>query len=118
MGYKIAADGVTVIHLGWILFLIFGAIWGRNVRFVKWLHLGGLLFSIILQVRGWYCPLTYLEVELRRKHDPSLDYAGSFIAQYAERLVYMEVPAQAVFVVTLGVIGFSLWMYRVFQPKT
>lgn len=111
MGYKIAADLVVVIHLAWILFLILGALVGRYVVWVKWLHIGGLAFSVLLQVFSWYCPLTYLEVWLRARHDPSLSYTGSFIAYYAERLVYLELSRSAVLAGTLGVIVSSSWLY-------
>src|SRR3990172_1056576 len=107
MGYKIAADLVVVIHLAWILFLILGALVGRYVVWVKRLHIGGLAFSLLLQVFSWYCPLTYLEVWLRARHDPSLSYTGSFIAFYAERLVYLEVPREAVLFMTGLLIAFS-----------
>jgi hypothetical protein len=111
MGYKIAADLIVVIHLAWILFLIFGALVGRYITWVKWLHIGGLVFSLLLQIFSWYCPLTYLEAWLRARHDPSLSYTGSFIAYYAERLVYLEISRAAVFVLTLLVVGGSAFLY-------
>jgi hypothetical protein len=111
MGYKIAADFVVIVHLAWILFLIFGAWVGRSVTWVKWLHIGGLVFSILLQVLSWYCPLTHLEVWLRMRHDPALTYTGSFMAYYAERLVYLEVSRVTVLGLTLVVIGFSAFLY-------
>ena len=111
MAYKIAADFVVTIHLAWILFLILGALAGRYIAWVKWLHIGGLVFSLLLQIFSWYCPLTYLEAWLREKHDPSLSYTGSFIAYYAERLVYLEVSRVAVFALTLLVVGGSAFLY-------
>ena len=118
MGYKMAADFVVMIHLAWILFLIFGALIGRYVAWVKRLHIGGLAFSVLLQVFSWYCPLTYLEVWLRDRHDPSLSYTGSFIAYYAERLVYLEVSREVVFVMTGLLIAFSVFLYLFRKPKS
>lgn len=112
MVYKIAADFVVVIHLIWILFLVFGALVGRYIAWVKWLHIGGLAFSLFLQVFSWYCPLTHMEVWLRARHDPTLTYIGSFIAHYAERLVYLEISREVVFVGTLGVVFFSILFYQ------
>ena len=43
------------------------------------IHLSGLFFAILIQVFGWYCPLTHLEFWLRSKHDPALVYVGSFM---------------------------------------
>jgi hypothetical protein len=112
MVYKILTDLVVGIHLAWIIFMIFGALVGRYVLWVKWLHIGGLIFSLFLQIFSWYCPLTYLEVWLQARHDPSLTYTGSFIAHYAERLVYLEISRSVVLIGTMGVAVFSFWFYR------
>lgn len=116
MGYKITTDLVVVIHLAWILFLILGALVGRYVVWIKWLHIGGLAFSLLLQVFSWYCPLTYLEMWLRARHDPELSYTGSFIAYYAERLVYLDVSREVVFVLTCLLIAFSAFLYLFRRP--
>lgn len=111
MAWKLAADLVVLVHLLWIVFIIGGAVIGRRVRWVRWAHLAALAYSVLLQAFGWICPLTYLENWLRRRHDPSLAYAGDFIAQYAERLVYLQVPRPAVFLVTLAIVALSAWAY-------
>ena len=111
MGWKLAADFVVLTHLLWILFIIFGALIGCQFVWVKWLHIGALIFSVLLQLFRWICPLTYLEIWLRRQHDPSLAYAGDFIAHYAERLVYLQVSRWAVLGVTFVVVGLSVWAY-------
>ncbi len=111
MLWKLAADIVVVIHLLWILFIIGGALIGRRIVWVKWVHIGALVFSLALQLFGWICPLTYLEVWLRSRHDPSLAYAGDFIAHYAEGLVYLTAPPGIVLGATVIVIGLSTWAY-------
>ncbi|MDE3244368.1 MAG: DUF2784 domain-containing protein, partial [Nitrospirota bacterium] len=92
MVWKLAADVVVLIHLLWIGFILFGALLVRWRGWVKWLHAGALLFSVCLQLFNWTCPLTWLEVWLRRQHDPALTYTGDFLAHYAEELVYLQVP--------------------------
>jgi cytochrome c biogenesis protein CcdA len=116
MLFKLAADLVVLFHLLWILFILAGAVIGRLIAWVKWLHVGALVFSLLLQLFRWTCPLTYLEVWLRRQHDPSLGYTGDFLAHYAERLVYLQVSPFAVFLTTLLVVGFSAWAYG-FSPR-
>ncbi|MFZ2198025.1 MAG: DUF2784 domain-containing protein [Thermodesulfovibrionales bacterium] len=111
MPYKILADVVVIIHFLWILFLIFGALPGVRNKAVKIFHISGLVFAFVIQIFGWYCPLTHLEVWLRAKHDPSLAYAGSFIMHYLEGLIYIEIPAQLIFSLTLLLIGFNAWFY-------
>lgn len=113
MIWKLAADGLVLVHLLWIGFILFGALVGRRRRWVKWLHVGALAFSLCLQLFRWVCPLTYLEAWLRRQYDPALTYRGDFIAYYAERLVYLQVSPPALFVATLLVVGCSAWMYGV-----
>jgi hypothetical protein len=111
MTYKILADMVVLVHFLWILFLMLGAFIGVRKKAVKIFHISGLLFALVSQVFGWYCPLTHLEVWLRAKHDASLSYAGSFIIHYLEKLIYVEISAQLIFYLTLMLIGFNVWFY-------
>jgi hypothetical protein len=111
MTYKILADIVVLIHFSWILFLIFGAFWGVRRRTVKIFHISGLTFAILLVIFDWYCPLTHLEVWLRARHDPSTTYAGSFIAYYMERLIYLEAPRHLISLLTVFLCGFNAWVY-------
>ena len=111
MAYMILADFTLLIHLLWILFLFFGAYFGARVRGLRILHLSGLAFALIIQVFGWYCPLTYLEVWLRSKHDPRLAYAGSFIIHYVEKIVYLELSRTLIVIGTVMLVGFNVWFY-------
>ena len=111
MLYKVAADVIVLTHFLWIIFLFFGAIWGVRNRIVRIIHLSGLLFAILIQVFGWYCPLTHLEFWLRSRHNPSIAYAGSFIIYYMERLVYLEISQTEVLLATIGLVIFNSWLY-------
>lgn len=111
MGYKILADITVLIHFLWIVFLFLGGLWGRRNRFIKIFHLSGLAFALVIQLFDWFCPLTHLEVWLRTKHHPDLAYAGSFIIHYLERIVYLEISRTVVFLFTLLLIVFNLWIY-------
>ena len=111
MLYKILADIVVSLHLSWIMFLIFGALSGIKNKGVRIVHISGLVFAVIIQVFGWYCPLTYLEVWLRSKHDPTLSYAGSFIIHYMEKMIYIELPGSLVFFLSILLFGINSWLY-------
>lgn len=115
--YKIAADIVVAVHFGWILFLIGGAFIGRRVRWVMWMHLVALGYSVLLQAFSWICPLTYLELWLWNR-TPAGSYSGSFIAHYLEKLIYMEIPRGLVFVLTVAVIVISAVVYYRAALKT
>ncbi len=108
---KILADIVVLIHFLWILFLLLGALWGIKNKVVGIFHLAGLAFAFIIQVFGWYCPLTHLEAWLRSRHDASLAYTGSFIVHYVEQIVYIELSRDLIFVLTLVLCGLNLWLY-------
>ncbi len=109
------AGAVVVIHLLWIIFLFIGAYWGRRYLAVGIVHVSGLLFALLIQIAGWYCPLTILEDGLRergfRQGAPSGAYAGSFIAHYAREIVYLDVSKGFVFAATLLLIGVNAWLY-------
>ena len=111
MLYKVLADFVVSVHFLWIFFLIFGALLGVRNKAIKYIHLTGLLFAILIQIFGWYCPLTHLEVWLRSRHNPSVAYAGSFIIYYMEKLVYLEVSPKGVLLATIGLVIFNSWLY-------
>jgi hypothetical protein len=106
----LAADAVVVLHLLWIVFLILGALPGQRWAWVKWAHLASLAFSIALQTFGWICPLTHLEVWLRRLGGAQ-PYEGTFIRHYVEQIVYAEIPRSVLLVGTLIVVALSLWLY-------
>ncbi len=111
MLYKIVADVIVLIHFLWIVFLFTGAWLGIRYKSIKIIHLSGLFFAILIQILGWYCPLTNLEFLLRSKHDPGLAYAGSFIAHYAEQIVYLRLSGSLVLVFTIFLLGFNGWFY-------
>lgn len=113
MLYRLAADGVVLVHFLWIVFLIIGAFIGRKYQAVKIFHIIGLCFAVIMQFFGWYCPLTYLEIWLRQKHDPSLSYSGSFIIHYIEKIVYIELSPWIIFILTLILVSISAYLYFV-----
>jgi hypothetical protein len=111
MLYKILADFVVLVHFCWIIFLIAGVLLGRRYRTIKLFHIAGLLLAVLLQISGWYCPLTYIEIWLREKHDPSITYKGSFIIHYVEKLVYIDLNREMIVVLTLMLVSVSAYLY-------
>jgi len=117
MFYKLAADSVVLIHFLWIIFLIFGAFIGIRYRIVKIFHIAALGFAVIIQIFGWYCPLTYLEIWLRQGHDSLLTYSGSFIIHYVEKLIYIDLSPGIIFVLTVILISISTYIYSLRKDK-
>jgi len=89
--YRLLGDAVIILHFLWILFILFGLIIGIKYARLIWVHLGGLVFTLILNIGGWFCPLTHLENHLCSLYNPQLTYAGSFLAQYLQKLIYLDV---------------------------
>jgi hypothetical protein len=99
--YRVLTDITFIIHIGWILFLIIGAFWGWKSLVVMAVHSLGLASSLVMQVFGWYCPLTHLEFWLRQRHDPGIAVPDSFITHYAEQLIYLNIPPWLIFTGTI-----------------
>ena len=96
MVYKVLADLTVLVHCIWILFILFGVIFVLKRSKIAWVHLGGLFFSLVLNLSGWHCPLTHLENYLNSLHPGPLTYGGSFITHYLEQIVYPGLPEKIV----------------------
>ncbi|OGL40732.1 MAG: hypothetical protein A3C43_10610 [Candidatus Schekmanbacteria bacterium RIFCSPHIGHO2_02_FULL_38_11] len=117
MLYKLSADFVIILHFLWILFIIFGALWGRYNRAVRNIHIASLLFSIVSQIFFWICPLTHLEVWLHEQYDPSLAYPSSFITHYLEEMIYVQISSRTILILTFVIVGMSGVIYWKFQVR-
>ena len=91
MLYRLVGDAVILLHFLWILFILFGLLIGIKYGRLIWVHLGGLIFTLILNIGGWFCPLTYLENYLYSLYNPRLTYPGSFVGQSLQKLIYLDV---------------------------
>jgi hypothetical protein len=91
MVYRLLGDAVITLHFLWILFILFGLYIGLKYGRLIWVHLGGLVFTLILNIGGWFCPLTYLENHLYSLFNRELTYGGSFVGQYLQKLIYLDV---------------------------
>jgi hypothetical protein len=85
--FRIAADMLVVLHLGFILFVVLGGLavlkWGR----LAWLHLPAAAWGALIVINGWICPLTPLEQYLRRTGGQA-GYSGGFIDHYLMPIIY------------------------------
>jgi hypothetical protein len=84
---NIAADGVMLLHLMFVLFVVFGALLVMRFQWLVFLHLPAVAWGAFIELSGGICPLTYVENDLR-------DRAGSagletgFIEHYIYSLLY------------------------------
>ena len=110
MACRLAIDAVVITHFLFILFVIFGALiaWKRPI--LKWLHWGALFYGLLIETFNWYCPLTLLEIHLRRKADLSW-YDDSFISHHLKQLIYMDVPQWSLVMAATLVVAGNVVLY-------
>ncbi|VAX10686.1 putative membrane protein [hydrothermal vent metagenome] len=85
--YLLLADLLVLIHFLFIVFVLLGGILLLKWKKLIWLHLPALLWGVFIQFSGWICPLTPLEIQLRRLAGANL-YQGGFISHYLVPLIY------------------------------
>ena len=84
---KISADTVLLLHFPFVFFAVFGGAAVLFKRQVAWFHIPTVLWSSVINLGGWVCPLTPLENYFLSKAGLA-GYEGSFIGHYIEPLVY------------------------------
>lgn len=116
MIYRRLADGVLVLHLGFILFVVLGGLLVRWRRRAALVHLPCAIYGAAIELWGWICPLTPLENRLRELGGEQ-GYAGGFIEHYLVPMVY-PAPLTPDLQRLLGVVvvvanaGIYLWALR------
>ncbi len=102
--YGFFADLVLLLHFAFVLFVGAGGLLVLKHPQLCWLHLPALCWAVWIEFSGETCPLTPLEQGLREKAGES-SYAGSFIGQYIEPLIY---PAGLTQEMQWGIAAFML----------
>lgn len=83
------ANGVLILHLGFILFVVLGGLLlGRWPKLV-WLHIPAALWGLYTEFFAVACPLTPLENTLRRLGGAA-GYPGGFIEHYLTAAIYPQ----------------------------
>ena len=87
MGYGLAADLILVLHLLFIIFVLFGGLLCLYRAYWAWLHLPAMTWGVWVEWAGWICPLTPLENHLRALAGQH-GYDGEFISHYLFPVLY------------------------------
>lgn len=110
MAYRLAIDALVVTHFLFILFVIFGAVVAWKRPLLRWMHWAALFYGLLIETFAWYCPLTLLEIELRRRG--GLSYSSdSFIGRYLKQIIYLDVPQGALFAAAAVVVIVNAGVY-------
>ena len=85
--YGFLADVVVILHLIFVLFVVLGGLLVLRWPRVAYLHLPAAIWGAAIEFFGWICPLTPLEISLRRQAGER-GYAGGFIEHYILPVLY------------------------------
>lgn len=116
MIHRLAADGLLLLHLAFILFVMTGGLLIAWKRWIICLHLPAAVWGMLIEFVGWTCPLTPLENRFR-KLSGETGYEGGFIEHYILPLIYpdwLTIKTQYVLggVVLAGNALIYFWLWR------
>jgi hypothetical protein len=83
------ADLALLGHLGFLLFVAFGALLVGRRPWIRWVHLPAFAWGALIELAGWICPLTPLEVAWRVRAGQA-GYQGGFIDHYVTAILYPD----------------------------
>lgn len=108
---RLGADLVLIGHFLFAAFAVFGgALVALDWRWA-WLHVPAVLWSSLVNLMGWTCPLTPVEKSLRERAGET-GYAGGFIQHYVGRAVYPRgMPRRMELIAGVSVLAGNLLVY-------
>ena len=89
MWYRLAADLTLVLHLTFIIFVLFGGLLCLHRIRWAWLHLPSMIWGVWVEWAAWTCPLTPLENYFRQLASGQ-GYRGDFVERYLVPLIFPE----------------------------
>ena len=122
MLYSLAADFLVILHLAFICFVIFGGLFLLKWRKLIYLHLPAVIWGTLIELQGWFCPLTPLEQHFRTLAGET-GYRVGFIQHYLLPLIYpadLTPELQTLFalcVITVNVVIYTVIYRRYRQDK-
>jgi hypothetical protein len=121
------ADAVVVVHFGYVLFAVGGAVlvlaggllgwrWTRNLP-LRLAHLAAVVLVAVEALLGVVCPLTEWEYRLRELAGQQVERQMSFVARLVRSIIFYDFP---VWVFTVAYVGFALLVagsFLLFPPR-
>jgi hypothetical protein len=113
MFYRIGADIVLLVHSLIVAFAVFGGALVLCSRLWMWVHLPVVLWSSIVNLASWTCPLTPVEKSLRARAGQT-GYAGGFVEHYVGRVVYPRgMPRRMELIAGLSIVAWNILVYAI-----
>ena len=85
--YELAADLVLIVHVAFIIFVVFGALLSFSSTKIIYVHIPALIWAIYMELTHSVCPLTYFENWLLLKANLT-KYSEGFVQNYLVPIVY------------------------------
>lgn len=116
MTYRLAADALMLLHLGFVLFALLGGLLTVRWRWTLPVHLLALGWAVYVELADRGCPLTLWEQALRLQAGDA-GYSEGFIEHYLLPILYpawLTLPVEVVLaaVVLLSNLLVYAWVYR------
>jgi hypothetical protein len=117
MAYRLLADAVVLLHATFVGFVVLGGFLAWRWRSVAWAHLPCALWGVLIEYKGWICPLTPVENDLRRRAGLE-GYPGGFIEHYVIPTLYpagLTPPRQLIlgsFALAVNLVAYGLLVRR------
>lgn len=117
MAFRWLADFVLVLHFAFVLFVILGGLLALRWRRLARIHIPIALYGALIEFLGFVCPLTPLEVWLRRRGG-EVGYEEGFIEHYITAALYPSgLTRETQLVLGLGVLLINAMVYTIWWRR-
>jgi len=112
-----AADALVVLHLAFVLFVVFGGLLVWRWPRWAWVHVPAFAWGAVIEFNNWVCPLTPLEQRFRVAAGEA-GYSGGFVEHYLLPLLYPEGLTREIqlglglFVLAVNTLVYGVWLWR------
>jgi len=123
MFYRIAADLVLALHLGFIAFVVLGGLLILRYRWVAYVHVPAAVWGAFIEITGRICPLTIWENSFRQSAGES-GYSESFVEHYLLPVIYPAGLTRSIqfwiagCVIIVNVVIYAWLLYRGKRDRT
>ena len=115
---RLLADGIFLLHLGFIIFVMLGGALLLRWPRIIWLHVPAVLWGIGIELSGKVCPLTPWENHFRRLAGDA-GYPGGFVEHYLLPIVYPSglTPAVQYFLAAIVLVVNAFFYFRWWKKR-
>ncbi len=115
--YELFANLTLIIHLIFILFVIFGGLLLLIFSKIIYIHLPALLWGVYIELTNSVCPLTYLENWFLHKGELTT-YSSNFINNYLLSIIYpVGLTSKIQIYLGISLIVFNILIYGLIYKK-